>query len=92
MVKHIYLFHLKDRMMMDEVAEKLLTLKEKIPYMVDMEVAMDFKGDSNSADLVEICIFENMEDFRAFGSDKYHAAIREYMSGISTGTKIDFEV
>ena len=91
MVKHVYLITLKDRMMMDEVAEKLMTLKDKIPYMVSMEVGLDFKGDSNSADIIEVCTFRNMDDFRAFGADRYHAEIREYMKDISSGTKIDYE-
>ena len=92
MIKHIYLLQLKDRMMADEVMEKLLTLKEKIPYMLDMEVGMDFKGDKNSADIIEVCCFKNREDFLAFGADPYHAEIRNYINGVASGIKIDYEV
>ena len=92
MIKHVYLLNLKDPSMIDEVVEKLKTLKDKIPYMVDMEVARDFKGDKNSAQIVEVCTFKNMADFKAFGIDPYHCEIREYMSGISSGMKIDYEL
>ena len=84
--------NLKDPSMIDEVIEKLKMLKEKIPYMVDMEIGVDFKGDSNSAQISEICTFKNMEDFKAFGVDEYHCEVRNFMSGISSGMKIDYEV
>jgi len=92
MIKHVYLLNLKDKSMTDEVVAKLKSLKDKIPHMLDMEVGVDFKGDSNSAQIIEVCTFANMEDFKAFGVHPYHCEIREFMSGISSGMKIDYEL
>lgn len=92
MIKHIYLFRLKDPGRLREAASTILTLKEHIPYLVSLEVGIDFKGAENSFQLCEICVFRNMEDFRRFGVDPYHAKIRTYMDGIrETSVKIDFE-
>lgn len=92
MIKHIYLFKLKDKSRLQEAADRIMTLKEKIPYMVDCEVGIDFKGAENSYDLCEICVFRNREDFLRFGDDPYHGEIRTYMDSVrESGIKIDFE-
>ena len=93
MIRHVYLLKLKDKSKIPEISAKLLTLKEKIPYMLAMEVGTDFKGDSNSWDMAEVCTFATMEDFKRFGADPYHAQIREYIGSLrEDGVKIDFEV
>ena len=93
MIKHVYLFKLKDKSKAPEIIEKLNTLKEKIPYIQELEVATDFKGDANSWDLVQSITFLNMEDFKRFGTDEYHCQIREYMNVMrEEGIKIDYEI
>lgn len=93
MIRHIYLFRLKDKNRAREAAEKMLTLREHIPYMTHMEVGFDFRGNSNSYELCELCEFASMEDFKRFTDDPYHAGIREYMNGlVDTGVKIDYEI
>lgn len=93
MIRHIYLFKLKNKETVEETAKLLMTLKEKIPYIVEMEVGIDFKGAENSFELCELCTFKNREDFERFGSDPYHAEIRKYMDQVrDTGIKIDYEV
>ena len=61
--------------------------------MKAMECGVDFKGDSNSWEVCEMCTFENREDFVKFGTDPYHAEVRKYMAEvIEEGAKIDYEL
>lgn len=93
MIRHIYLFKLKDREKAEDAAKKIMTLKEKIPYMLDMEVGIDFREAENSFELCELCTFKSREDFEKFGSDSYHGEIRRYMDGLKEiGIKIDYEI
>lgn len=93
MIKHMYCFRLKEREKAKEIADHLMTLREHIPYMVHMEVGIDFKGVSNSWDLVEVCVFQDMDDFLRFGANEYHAGIRAYMSDkFIESCKVDYEI
>lgn len=91
MIKHIYLFKLKENVSPDEVAEKLMTLKDHVPEIREIEIGKDFKGASNSYDLCEYITFDSMEDYEAFGKNEYHDSIRKYMSKMQEiGVKIDY--
>ncbi|MFG6330548.1 MAG: Dabb family protein [Lachnospiraceae bacterium] len=93
MIRHVYLFKLKDPSRRREAAEKLLTLKERVPEIAHIEVGLDFKGAENSYDLCECVSFKNREDFLAFGENAYHAEIRAYMASVQEdGVKIDYEI
>jgi len=93
MIKHVYLYKLKADAHPDEVVQKLLTLRERIPQMAHMEVGLNFKPAANAYDLIESCEFRTMEDFRIFGADAYHEEIRQYMKTVvEHGVKIDYEM
>ena len=93
MVKHIYLFKLKEGVSADEVREKLLTLKDHVPEICELEVEKDFKHASNSYDLCEYITFQTMEEYECFGKNEYHDGIRRYMADKQeSGIKIDYMV
>jgi hypothetical protein len=93
MIRHIYLIKLKEGADVQAAIGKMMSLKEHIPYMKAMECGVDFKGDSNSWEVCEMCTFENREDFVKFGADPYHAEVRKYMANvIEEGAKIDYEI
>ena len=93
MIRHIYLIKLKEGADVQAAIDKMMSLKEHIPYMKAMECGVDFKGDSNSWEVCEMCTFENREDFVKFGADPYHAEVRKYMANvIEEGAKIDYEI
>ncbi len=79
MLRHVYLFLLKDKDKREEIREKLMTLQEKIPCIKEIEVGFDFRGAESSWDLIEICSFEKYEDFQRFSENPYHEEIRAYM-------------
>ena len=93
MIRHIYLFKIKDKSKIDEARNKMMGLKANIPYIKDIEVEEDFRHGENSWDLCQIITFDNMEDFKRFIDEPYHAIIRKYMSSIrEDGIKIDYEI
>ena len=93
MIRHIYLIKLKEGADVQAAIGKMMSLKEHIPYMKAIECGVDFKGDSNSWEVCEMCTFETREDFVKFGADPYHAEVRKYMANvIEEGAKIDYEI
>lgn len=90
MIKHVYLYRLKDKAQASEIAQKLLSLKN-IPEVKDVEVGIDFVSTAKSFDLAEIVSFRNRIDFEAFCKNDYHNDIRSYMADKYTeGYKVDF--
>ena len=83
MIKHVYLYKLKDRSQAEEIAAKLMTMKDRIPSVYDVETGIDFIGAGSSFDLMELVVCRNMDDFRAFCTDAYHK--------FTEGYKVDFD-
>lgn len=93
MVKHVYLYKLKPGVSADDVRRELMTLREHVPEIADMEVGVNFKPAENAFDLVELCTFQSREDFLAFGANQYHERIRQYMKSVQQdGVKADYEI
>ena len=93
MVRHIYLFRLKNPADWETVAAKLLTLKAHIPEIQSMEIGRDFRGAENSYDLCQMITFRTMADFQAFSRNEYHASIRGYMAQMQReSVKIDYQI
>lgn len=92
MIKHIYLYKLKDKAQAEEIAAALMTMKERIPSVYDVETGIDFVGAGSSFDLMELVVCRDMADFRAFCTDPYHDKIRAYMKDKFTeGYKVDYD-
>ncbi len=93
MIKHVYLYRLRPEIDSNEVKKRLLTLREMVPQIADMEVGLNFKPAENAYDLIEFCTFKSREDFVAFGANEYHEQIRQYMKNVQLdGVKIDYEM
>ncbi len=91
MIKHVYLYKLKDKQTAREVAERLMTMKTNIPSVAAVEVGIDFAGAAASFDLLEMVCCKTEEDFRAFCTDPYHDQIRAYMKTVvQEGYKVDY--
>ena len=93
MIKHVYLYKLKQDVSAEAVIQKLMSLRQHIPQIAHMEVGLNFKPAENAYDLIESCEFSTMEDFHIFGADAYHEEIRQYMKTVvEHGVKIDYEM
>ena len=70
----------------------LLSMKQNIPSVRDVEVGTDFVGAASSFDLMELVVCDDIKAFNAFCVDPYHDKIRAYMKDrVAAGWKVDFD-
>ncbi len=94
MVKHIVFFKLKDKNpeVEKELQEKLLSLKDHINLLKDIEVGINFKESERAYDLALVTVFENEEDLAAYATHPYHLDVLKYIKTVISDTKVvDFK-
>ena len=94
MVKHIVFFKLKDKNpeVEKELQEKLLSLKDHIDLLKDIEVGINFKESERAYDLALVTVFENEEDLAAYAAHPYHLEVLKYIKTVVSDTKVvDFK-
>jgi len=94
MVKHIVFFKLKDNSTQskEEVKQKLLTLKEKIEYIEDLEIGLNFAKEDRAYDLALIVVLKNRDDLKKYAIDEYHQEVISFIKLKAIDTKVvDFE-
>ncbi len=94
MVKHIVFFKLKDKNpeVENELKEKLLSLKEHIDFLKDIEVGINFKESERAYDLALVTIFENAQDLERYATHPYHLEVLKYIKTVVSDTKVvDFK-
>lgn len=94
MVKHIVFFKLKDKNpeVEKELQEKLLSLKDHIELLKDIEVGINFKESERAYDLALVTVFENEEDLAAYAIHPYHLDVLKYIKTVVSDTKVvDFK-
>ena len=94
MVKHIVFFKLKekDTEVEKELYKKLLSLKNHIELLKEIEVGINFKESERAYDLALITVFENTEDLAAYATHPYHLEVLKYIKTVVSDTKVvDFK-
>ena len=94
MIKHIVFFKLNNNSLdeKNELKNKLLSLKDKIDYIVDLEVGLNFAQSDRAYDVALIVTFENKEDLNSYRVDKYHQEVIKFIKQKAKDTKVvDFE-
>ncbi len=94
MVKHIVFFKLKENSSknLEEVKEKLLSLKKHIKLLKEIEVGIDFKKSERSYDIALITVFENEEDLNTYAIDPYHLEVVKFIKERAKDSKtVDFK-
>jgi len=87
-VKHIVFFKLKDKNDAKEVKSKLLTLKENLDFIKDLEVGINFAQEDRAYDLSLIVELESKEDLKKYATDKYHQELIKYLKTKTIDTKV----
>lgn len=93
MLKHIVMWKFKEgtEEQAKDFAEKLVSLKEEIPEIVEIEVGFSDKP-NNSYDAVLISEFRNKEDLEAYKTNPKHKKVSELCKSIRTDRiSIDYE-
>ncbi|RUM64543.1 MAG: Dabb family protein [Sulfurospirillum sp.] len=94
MVKHIVFFKLKDKSpeVEKELQQKLLSLKEHIDFLKEIEVGINFKESERAYDLALVTVFENEEDLSRYATHPYHLEVLKYIKTVVSDTKVvDFK-
>ncbi len=94
MIKHIVFMKLADSS--DEnrrfIKDKLMSMKEKIEVLKEIEVGLDFSDSPRSYDLALVTVFQSKEDLKIYATHEIHLPIVEYLKSIDTVTKVvDYE-
>jgi hypothetical protein len=90
MVKHIVFFKLKDKSQAhcEIVREKLLTMKNNIEVLQDIEVGINFADEERAYDLALLTAFKNREDLNTYAKHPFHQDIITYMKQIAVSSKV----
>lgn len=96
MIRHIVMFRLKEEIPRDilpEIKARALSLREKIPFIRNMEVHTGAAGAPESNyDIALICDFDDIEALDAYRDHPAHVAFRRYITPLrELRASFDFE-
>ena len=93
MVRHIVFMKFPDFSVAQTAKEKLLSMKEHIEELVDIEVGIDFSRSERSFDLALVTTFKTKEDLEKYRIHPYHQEIVAWLNANDTETKVvDYEI
>lgn len=96
MIKHIVCFKLKDTSSAakEAAAQRLLSMKGKVPVMKAIEVGTDFLGSARSYDIILQVTLETKADLEAYQRDEYHCSfVKPYMhANCVSSVAVDYEI
>lgn len=95
MIKHIVCFKLKDPtpLTLNKTRETLMSMKGRVPEIVDIEVGTDFLHSDRSYDVVLIVTVKDKLALESYQQDPYHCAVvKTYIHSVrSASVAVDFE-
>lgn len=93
MIKHVVMYKLKERTVENQknLVNKFMSMNGKIDVLKSIESGHDFLNDDRSYDVVLICEFETIEDFKIYQTHPVHLPVKAYVkSVIEKAHSIDF--
>jgi len=90
MVKHIVFFKLEDNSIAhcEQVKNRLLTMKENIEVLKNIEVGINFAEEERAYDLALLTDFESEENLTIYAKHPFHQDIITYMKSVSVSSKV----
>lgn len=94
MIKHIVCFKLKDREKSEEAKKVLLSMKGKVPEILDMEVGCDFLRSARSYDVMLTVLLKDKAALNSYQQDPYHCGtVKKYMhEARESSISVDYEI
>ncbi len=95
MIRHIVFFWLKDKSEQNitTTADKLCSMRGKIPGMVELEVGVDFLRSDRSCDIALTTLFETREALDAYRTHPVHLPVQAHMHAVrESSAAADYEV
>ena len=94
MIKHIVCFKLSDNSVSakEETREVMMSMKGKVPQIIDIEVGIDFLASPRSYDIILQVTLDSRQALDAYQADEYHCSVvKKYMHAhISSSVAIDY--
>ncbi len=96
MIKHIVCFKLKDNSseQCQKAKEVLLSMKDNVPQIRDIEVGVDFLGSERSYDIILQVVLESAAELENYQNDPYHCSVvKTYMHAVrEASVAVDYEL
>ncbi len=96
MIKHIVCFKLRDASEenCEKAKEVLLSMKENIDYIREIEVGVDFLHSARSYDIYLSVVLDNEEMLDIYQKDQYHCdVVKAHMHAVTEkSVSLDFEL
>ena len=93
MIKHIVIFKVNDKSKIEEAKNQILSLKDKIPEIIDIEVFSDIGYDKSASDFGLITTFKNIDDLDIYAKHPDHLEVIKFIKTIATERRaIDYKV
>lgn len=96
MIKHIVCFKLKDNSKENcaKTAEILMSMKDNVPMLTDIEVGVDFLHSQRSYDIILQVTLENREMLEKYQNDEYHCSVvKKHMHAVQEcSVAIDYDI
>ncbi len=90
MIKHIVFIKLKDSSdeIKEELKAKLLTLKDHIKELKNIEVGLNFSTEDRAYDVALLTDFQSEEDLDKYAKDEYHQEVISYIKTVALSSKV----
>lgn len=96
MIKHVVCFRLTDKSeeMLDKTKRILLSMKENVPTVCDIEVGVDFLGSPRSFDIYLGVVLDSREVLDEYQNDTYHVeVVKKHMHAVAEQSiAVDFDI
>lgn len=96
MIKHIVCFKLKDNSTekKEEAKARLLSMKDNVSLLRDIEVGADFLGSPRSYDIILQVTLDSKEALDLYQNDEYHCSyVKTYMHEVmESSVAVDYEI
>lgn len=93
MIRHIVFFKHQDGAKVEELAGKLSALEEKVDFILDLEVGIDFLHSARSFDLALIVTLPDASYLELYANHPEHLPIVEWVKANGFESKaVDYEM
>ena len=95
MIRHVVMYTIKDeyKEKIPQLVENFLSMKGKIPGLLEVEAGGDELHSERSYDLILITLFESWDAFKAYQTHPAHLPVKAGMHEARTGSvSVDYEI
>jgi len=88
LVRHIVFFKLNNPSDKEAIKQKLLTLKDKVDVVENLEVGLNFSEEARAYDVSLIVDLKDKDSLTIYANDEYHQEVIKYIKTKANDTKV----